>query len=103
MNDITSFTNGDLVIIDTQTERAKNILSIQVGSLEYAPNVGVDLAYFLSENYRFQNESFRAYLVEVLAANSVNVAEVTKSVEDLTTKLTFELNAEDSSDSLIAR
>jgi hypothetical protein len=60
MIDIISSNDGqDLGLYDTQTERAKNILSTQVGSLEYAKDLGVDLNYFLSPDFKFQNESFK--------------------------------------------
>lgn len=104
MIDIISAEDGkDLGVFDTQTPRAANILSVQLESLEYAPDLGIDLAYFLSEDFRFQNQSFRSYCVEILANNGVNVATVTNTVEDLLHRLSFELNAEDTSDSLVAR
>lgn len=103
MIDIVSAVDGlDLGIFDTQTCKAANILSVQLGDLEYAPTIGIDLRYFLSEEFRFQNSSFKAYLVEVLANNSINVAEVLDQVEGLYSVYAFNLSAEEKS-GLIAR
>jgi phosphomannomutase len=93
----------DIGLFDAQTEKAKNILSVQLGALEYAPDLGVDLRYFLSEDFRFQNESFKAYLVEVLANNGINVASVVDDVEDLFRQYTFNLTPEETSSGLVAR
>jgi hypothetical protein len=105
MIDITSFneTTDDLNTFDTQVPRAGNILSIQIGSLEYEPELGIDLRYFLSEDFRFQNESFRSYLIEILANNGINVASVTEEVENLFQQYTFNLTPEETGGGLVAR
>lgn len=103
MIDIVSVVEGqDLGILDTVTERAKNILSVQYGSLTYAPTLGIDLAYFLSEEFEFQNESFKAYLVQVLSNFGINVAEVKETVESLFVQMDFELTASETRDGFIA-
>ena len=104
MIDIVSFTDGkDFGVSDTQVPRAANILSVRVQTLEYAPDLGIDLDYFLSENFEFQNDSFKSYCVQVLANNGINVASVTEAVESLYTTLGFNLLPENNSTSLIAR
>ncbi len=103
MTDIVSNIQGlDMGIFDTQTCRAANILSVQLGSLEYAQGLGIDLKYFLSSDFRFQNESFRAYLIEVLANSSINVSSVIDIVDKLFHTYTFNISADDKS-GLIAR
>lgn len=102
MIDITGF-GDDIRVVDTQTSRAANILSIQVGTLEYEPDLGIDLSYFLDEDFRFQNESFRSYLIQILANYGINVASVVESVEDLLTRLTFNLTPAETNSGLIAR
>ena len=92
----------DIVLFDTQTEKAKNILSVQLGALEYAPEMGVDLRYFLSENFIFQNESFRSYLIQILANNSINVASVVDTVDDLFTQYTFNLSPSEDDSGMVA-
>lgn len=102
MIDIVSVGN-DIGLANTNTERAGNILSIQLGSLEYLPLFGIDLAYFLSEDFRFQNESFRSYLIETLANNGINVSSVTELVDNLFTQLNIEVSADESTTALMAR
>lgn len=102
MIDIVS-TGNDIGLFDTQTSRAANILSVQLGALEYAPDLGIDLKYFLSEDFRFQNASFRSYLIEVLANRGINVAAVVETVENLFSKYTFNLKAEESDSGMVAR
>jgi hypothetical protein len=104
MIDIVSLHDGlDMGVFDTQTVRAENILSVQVLSLEYAQDLGIDLKFFLSEDFRFQNASFRSYLIEVLANRGINVASVINTVNNLFTQYTFNLTKEDSGSSLVTR
>jgi len=104
MTDIVSAEDGlDLGMFDTQTTRAANILSVQAGSLEYAQDLGIDLAFFLSEDLRFQNESFKAYLIEILANRGINVASLTDTVENLFSQYTFNIAPDETSTGLIAR
>jgi hypothetical protein len=99
---ITANENG-LGLFDTSTEKAGNILSVQLGSLEYQQSLGIDLAYFLDEDFSFQNASFKAYLVERLAQSGINVSAVTEVVESLYKQFLFEVEAEETSSALIAR
>lgn len=103
MIDIVSAGDTGLGIYDTDTEKAGNVLSVQLGSLEYASQLGIDLKYFLSEDFSFQNESFQAYLVEVLASNGINVSRVTQTIMDLYEKYTLEVSATAAGTELIAR
>jgi len=104
MIDIISADDGeDLGVLDTQTTKAANVLSVQLAALEYAPELGIDLRYFLREDFRFQNASFKAYLIEVLANNGINVASVADTVDNLFRQYTFELSPEETSTSLVAR
>jgi hypothetical protein len=102
MIDITSI-DDDLGLFDTQTAQAANILSVQEGSLEYAPDLGVDLKYFLSEDFRFQNESFKAYLIQRLANYGINVASVADVVEALHRNYTFEIVPTETEGGMVAR
>jgi hypothetical protein len=103
MIDITGLGETDINLFDTQVPRASNILSIQLGSIEYEPDFGIDLEYFLSEDFRFQNESFKAYLVEVLANRGINVASLGESVENLFVRYQFNLSPEENQGGLVAR
>lgn len=103
MIDIVGFKDGDLQFFDTDTSRAANILSVQIGSLEYEPELGIDLAYFLVEDFKVQNESFKSYLVEVLARNGINVVEVLEIIDALAEKYIINLSPRDSTSGMIAR
>lgn len=104
MIDIVSFNDGeDLGVQNTQVPRAANILSVQLGALEYAQEIGIDLKYFLSQDFKFENESFRAYLIEVLANSGINVSKVTDLVNNLYNNFIFELAPEETDAGLVAR
>lgn len=103
MVDIIKVDAPDMGIYDTQTNRAANILSVQVGQLTYAPDLGIDLKYFLANEYKVQNESFRSYLIQVLANNSINVASVLTEVDSLSERLIFNLVPSENNQQLIAR
>ncbi len=103
MIDIIVNTTGDIAALDTQTLRAKNILSTQLGDLVYATTLGIDLKYFLSDEFKFQNSSFKSYLIQVLASYSINVASLEDQVENLFSKYVFNLTPPESDKSLVAR
>lgn len=82
--DISSVPDGrDMALVVADVPKAANVLSVQLGALEYAPDFGVDFEFFLSEGLQFQNESFKAYLVERLTRHQINVADVTEQVNSL--------------------
>lgn len=80
---------GDIRVFDAQTSKAANVLSVQLGRLEYAQEFGVDLEFFIQEDFQFQNESFKSYLIQRLAEHHINVNSVLDTVEALFRKLTF--------------
>lgn len=103
MIDIVVNDSGELDVYDTQTNKAANVCNVQLGALEYAQDFGVDLDYFLQPDYKFQDSSFQSYIVQVLAANGINVATITTTVQNLYQDLVINLAAEEQSTSLIAR
>ncbi len=103
MIDIVSITDGDLGFYDTQVPQAANILSVQLEALEYAPDLGIDLDYFLAEEFRFQNESFKAYLVQRLANYGINVSAVTDTLNSLYRNYTFQIVPTETDGGMIAR
>lgn len=94
---------GDLIMLDTQLKKAENILSIQLGALEYAKSFGIDLKYFLNESYSFENESFKAYLIERLADSAINVTDVSDLVESLFSTYIFSIGDDQTQNGLMAR
>lgn len=103
MIDIVDFTPQGMQLYDTQAPRAANLLSVQLGALEYAQDVGIDLRYFLNENIKFQNDSFKAYLVQILAGRGINVASVIETLQALSSNYDFNLSPQDNSTGLVAR
>jgi hypothetical protein len=103
MMDIVEIREGqDLGIADAAVMKAGNVLSIQLGSLEYAPDFGVDLKFFLQDSLQFQNESFRAYLVQRLTEHQINIAQVVETLETFTAMFSFSVgDANQSSKGLI--
>jgi len=96
MLDVVELKDGeDVVFIDTVVKKAGNIIRTQIGSLEYAPNLGVDLKFFLQSSLQFQNLSFKAHLVERLAQQQVNVTQVIDVIEKFTENYTFKVGDSD--------
>lgn len=103
MIDIISWDNGaDLGIADTDVPRAANILSTQLGSLEYQQDLGIDLAYFLTERVKFQDDSFKSYLVRVLAVAGINVTDVSEVIHSLFSDYKIRIAPVEQTDGLIA-
>lgn len=94
---------SDIVIQNSDTPRAANILNTQLGSLTYNQDLGADIKYFLNESISFQNESFKAYLVEVLANWGINVDGMVEIQNALSSDLTITIAKNEQSSSLIAR
>jgi len=103
MIDIVSAGPSGMETYNTQTERAANILSVQLGTLEYDQTLGIDLKYFLSEELRFQNESFKAYIVQVLATKGINVANLIETMDALYSTYSVYLTPDEQSGGMIAR
>lgn len=103
MIDIIDFNEKGMQLLDTQTEKAANILSVQLGALEYAQDLGIDLRYFMTEKTQFQNESFKAYLVQILASRGINVSSIQTVINALDTNFNIKLSPEENSTGMIAR
>lgn len=94
MIDIFRIEDGkDLELQDTIVPKAANVLSVQLGSLEYAPDFGVDIDYFLNNSIEFQNESFMAYLVQRMSENMINVGESIEIVQKFMSQFVFGVDA----------
>ncbi len=90
MIDIVELNDGeDLTLADSIVSKAGNVLAVQLGDLEYASDFGVDLRFFLSSDFQFQNASFKAYLVQRLTESQVNVAQVLGTVNQLFETYTY--------------
>lgn len=84
MKDIVEIIEGeDITLFDSVVSKAGNVIAIQLGDLEYAPDFGIDKRFFLQSEFQIQTESFQAYVVQRLSESQVNVSEVLGSVEAL--------------------
>lgn len=102
LKDIVTFDGPDLGISQSEAPRAANIISTQIGELEYAPTMGVDLRYFLETEFRIQNESFKAYLVQRLLEQQVNVVNVIDTINALHSEYIFDIGSSESSGGFVA-
>lgn len=71
----------DLKLSDTVVFKAQNILLIQEGSLEYEPDLGIDLKRFLSPDVKIQNETFESYSMSKLTEHGINTLELITNKE----------------------
>lgn len=94
MLDIVELNDGeDLKVVDSIVSKAGNVLSVQLGALEYAQDFGVDTRYFLESDFQIENSSFKSYCVQRLIEHQVNVSAVTELLDTLFEKYTFHVNA----------
>lgn len=103
MIDIVDLSSSGMQVYDTQTERAANILAVQIGALEYWPEGGIDLRYFLTEKISFQDSSFRAYLIQILAGWGINVASFATDLDDLFSNYLINLSPQENTTGMVAR
>lgn len=66
-------TLNDLDFLVSELPRAENLITTQLGDLQYQPDWGVDLAYFLDPDYTIQAEAFEAYLLQRIGFWGMNV------------------------------
>jgi hypothetical protein len=57
---------------DTSIFKAKNILETQIGSLQYAPDFGIDYNLFFGSDLQIQIETYQAYAISKLSENGIN-------------------------------
>jgi len=94
--------NGEFKTSDTIVFKAKNILETQEGSLNYAPELGIDLKRFLDPEVKIQNRTFEAYSIQKLGEQGVNPIELIVNKE--TFRQVFEYTvAEAEKEGLIAQ
>lgn len=80
MLDIETFIDGGRVI-DTDLFKAENLLSTQTGSLYYLFSFGINLSIFFTQEYNVQLDSFRAYVIDNLVQNGINLAKIASSID----------------------
>lgn len=87
MLDLINMVNGeDLHIQHNVAMKAGNIIGTQLGSLDFKLDFGSDLKYFLTEDLKFQTESFNSYLVSRLSEYQVQVNEAVSLIDTFSNK-----------------
>lgn len=77
MIDIYQIIEGkDLGVAESTLPKAVNVVSIQLGDLEYAPDFGIDKRYFLTSDISIQRDSYRAHVVQRLTESKIAVMEM---------------------------
>lgn len=94
MKDITSI-GEDLTVQEAAVPKAANLFQVQIAALEYAKEFGIDMRFFIDPELQFQNESFKAYLIQRLAENNINVAQVLESLNAFTLDYVFTVGADE--------
>lgn len=95
MLDIVQIQNGsDLGLASSDIPKAANVLSVQLGELEYEPAFGIDKKYFLTNDISFQKESFKAYCVRRLTESRISVVDVIEFLGALSSKNTFKIGTQ---------
>lgn len=92
---------GEFKVADTVVYKAKNILEIQEGSLNYAPDTGIDLKRFLSPDVKIQNATFEAYSIQRLGEQGINTLDLVVNKETFRQVFDYTL-AEENTEGLIA-
>lgn len=93
----------DLQLYDAQSPKAANVLSVQLGALEYAPDFGIDMEFFLNPAFQYQTESFKSYLIQRLSESLVNVNEVLDVVDRFTETFVFYVGDPDQNNGSLIR
>ena len=91
MIDILDVKNGDIVYVNSQAPRAKNLFDVQIGTLTYLQDWGIDINYFLNPDYKIQTEAFKNYLIQRLAYWNLTLILFTENFADFIDNWTFTL------------
>jgi len=92
MLDLINMVDGeDLHYQHNVAMKAGNVISVQLGSLDFKPDFGSDLKYFLQEDLKFQTESFKSYLVGRLSEYRIQVNATVSIVENFTNKFVMDV------------
>lgn len=81
--------DDNLQTADTDVYKGENILRIQVGTLVYAQELGIDLARFIDPGVSIQPETFRAYTVQELVKQGVRIETVLEKFNNVDAVLKY--------------
>lgn len=80
---------NDFTFPEGEVSRAQNLFDVQIGTLYFLPEWGIDLDYFLNPDFKVQSQSFEAYLLQRLGAWEFNVINMKKQTKEFTQNLEF--------------
>ena len=86
-NDFGADTARDIKFEDTDAYKAKNILDVQLGYLWFAPDFGIDIAYYVLGDLQFQAETFNAYILGELIKRNIDIQRYESEIKDFVDKL----------------
>lgn len=81
--------NGFLQMSNTDVFKAENILNIQINSLYYAQDLGIDLTRFINSDVEIQPETFRAYTVQELTRQGIQLQTVKTATNQFMSTITY--------------
>lgn len=61
----------DLQIVNNDLYKCKNLLNVQVGSLYYALEFGIDMDFFMRNPINLSIETFKTYLINRIVNNNI--------------------------------
>lgn len=92
---------NDLEFVSSELPRAENLIGVQLGTLNYQPNWGVDLEYFLNPNFEIQAECFEAHLLQRIGFWGMNVIEFMSKQGKFVREMIFKFSASKDSNSMM--
>lgn len=92
---------NDLEFVSSELPRAENLIGVQLGTLNYQPNWGVDLEYFLNPNYEIQAECFEAHLLQRIGFWGMNVIEFMHKQGKFVREMIFKFTATKDTNSMM--
>ena len=84
--------DGVLQRTDTDLYKAKNILSIQVTDVYYAPELGIDLRRFMNPDIKIQFETFRSYTIQQMVQQGVRINDALEIQQNLDKDLEYSVS-----------
>lgn len=84
--------DGVLQRTDTDLYKAKNILSIQVTDVYYAPELGIDLRRFMNPDIKIQFETFRSYTIQQMVQQGVRINDALEIQQKLDKDLEYSVS-----------
>lgn len=91
MLDIADNFTTDFILEDNNCYKARNILNVQVGSLWFEKDFGIDLKFYVFGDLEFSYETFNFYLINTLINYGIDVNTYTSVLDNFINNLQIEL------------